>query len=55
MVKNDSRNQTKTNVRQIRKSQHEELLEQGKNKDTEDFLLKITNISGIQVSMQFKA
>ena len=47
-LKADIRNQAKAKVKQITKEQREELLEQGKKEDKEDFLRKIANTSGIQ-------
>ena len=42
------RNQAKAKVKQITKKQWEELLEQGRKEDKEDFLRKIANTSGTQ-------
>ena len=52
-LKADIRNQSKAKVTEITKEQREELLEQGR-KGKEDFLQKIANSSGIQVSMPLK-
>ena len=46
--KADIRNQAKAEIKQITKGQWEELLEQGKKEDKEDFLRNIANTSGIQ-------
>ena len=45
-LKADIRNWTKAKVKQIKKEQQEELLEQGRKQGKEDFLRKITNTSG---------
>ena len=42
------RNQAKAKVKQITKKRWEELLEQGRKEDKEDFLRKIANTSGTQ-------
>ena len=47
-LKADIRNQAKTKVKEITKEQREEILEQGRKEDKEDFLRKIANTSGIQ-------
>ena len=47
-LKADIRNQAKTKIKEITKEQREELLEQGRKEDKEDFLRKIANSSGIQ-------
>ena len=44
----DIRNQAKATIKQITKEQKEELLEQGREEDKEDFLRKIANTSGTQ-------
>ena len=52
-LKADIRNQSKAKVTEITKEQREELLEQGR-KGKEDFLQKIANSLGNQVSMPLK-
>ena len=47
-LKADIRNQAKAKVRQIKKEQPGELLEQGRKESKEDFLPKIANTSGTQ-------
>ena len=47
-LKADISNQTKAKVKQIKKEQREELLEQGRKERKEDFLRKIANTWGIQ-------
>ena len=47
-LKADIRNQAKAKIKQIKKEQNEELLEQGRKEGKEDFLQKIANTSGIQ-------
>ena len=47
-LKADIRNRAKVNVKQIKKEQREELLEQGRKEGKEDFLRKIANTSGTQ-------
>ena len=47
-LKADIRNQAKAKIKQITKEQREELLEQGRKEDKEDFLRKIANTLGIQ-------
>ena len=47
-LKVDIRNQAKAKIKQITEGQREELLEQGKKKDKEDFLQKIANTSATQ-------
>ena len=46
--KADIRNQAKAKVKEITREQREELLEQGRKEDKEDFLRKIANTSGTQ-------
>ena len=47
-LKADIRNQARAKVRQIKKEQPGELLEQGRKESKEDFLPKIANTSGTQ-------
>ena len=47
-LKADIRNQAKTKVKQITKEQQEEILEQGRKEEKEDFLRKIASTSGVQ-------
>ena len=47
-LKADIRNQAKAKIKQVTKEQREELLEQGRKEDKEDFLRKIANTSGTQ-------
>ena len=47
-LKADIRNQTKAKVKQVMKTQREELLEQGRKEEEEDFLRKIANTSDTQ-------
>ena len=47
-LKVNIRNRTKTNVKQIKKEQREEILEQGRKEGKEIFLRKIANSSGTQ-------
>ena len=51
-LKADIRNQANAKVKEIRKEQREELLEQGRKEGKEDFLEKVANTS--RVSMSFK-
>ena len=44
----DVRNKAKAKIKQSTKEQREELLEQGRKEDKEDFLRKIANTSGTQ-------
>ena len=46
--KADIRNQAKAKVKQIKKEQREQLLEQGRKEGKEEFLRKITNTSGTE-------
>ena len=46
--KADIRNQAKAKVKQIKKEQQEQLLEQGRKEGKEEFLRKITNTSGTE-------
>ena len=47
-LKADIRNQTKAKVKEIKKEQREEILEQGRKESKKDFLRKIANSSGTQ-------
>ena len=47
-LKADIRNQAKAKIKQITKEQREEILEQGRKEDKDNFLRKIANTSGIQ-------
>ena len=47
-LKADIRNQTKAKVKEIKKEQREEILQQGRKESKKDFLRKIANSSGIQ-------
>ena len=47
-LKVNIRNRTKTKVKQIKKEQREEILEQGRKEGKEIFLRKIANSSGTQ-------
>ena len=47
-IKADIRNQAKAKITQITKEQREEIPEQGRKEDKEDFLRKIANTSGNQ-------
>ena len=47
-LKADIRNQTKAKVKEIKKEQREEILEQGRKKSKKVFLRKIANSSGTQ-------
>ena len=47
-LKADIRHQAKAKTKEITKEQREEILEQGRKEDKEDFLRKIANSSGSQ-------
>ena len=47
-LKADIRNQTKAQVKEIKKEQPEEILQQGRKESKKNFLRKIANSSGIQ-------
>ena len=47
-LKADIRNQIRAKVKEMTKKQREEILEQGRKEDKEDFLQKIANTSGTQ-------
>ena len=47
-LKADIRNQAKAKIKQITNEKREELLEQGRKEDKEDFFRKIANTSGTQ-------
>ena len=47
-LKADIRNQTKAKVKEIKKEQPEEILQQGRKESKKNFLRKIANSSGIQ-------
>ena len=47
-LKADIRKQAKARLKQINEEQREKILKQGRKEGIEDFLRKISNISGIQ-------
>ena len=53
-LKADIRNQAKAKGKGITKKQPEELLEQGRKEDKEDFLRKMETLQVSRVSMPFK-